>query len=44
VERTVARLRSTLPVTLMKFSENWLRELVDIPVDREALMHRLTMA
>ena len=28
----------------MKFSENWLRELVDIPVDRDALMHRLTMA
>lgn len=28
----------------MKFSENWLRGLVDIPVDREALMHRLTMA
>ncbi|MFI4969315.1 MAG: phenylalanine--tRNA ligase subunit beta [Lysobacterales bacterium] len=28
----------------MKFSENWLRELVDIPVDREALLHRLTMA
>jgi len=28
----------------MKFSENWLRELVDIPVDREALAHRLTMA
>jgi phenylalanyl-tRNA synthetase beta chain len=28
----------------MKFSENWLRELVDIPVDREVLMHRLTMA
>ncbi|GAA0721175.1 phenylalanine--tRNA ligase subunit beta [Dokdonella soli] len=28
----------------MKFSENWLRELVDIPPDRDALMHRLTMA
>ena len=28
----------------MKFSENWLRELVDIPVDRDTLMHRLTMA
>lgn len=28
----------------MKISENWLRELVDIPVDRDALMHRLTMA
>jgi phenylalanyl-tRNA synthetase beta chain len=28
----------------MKFSENWLRELVDIPVDRDALVHRLTMA
>ncbi|HEU4663482.1 MAG TPA: phenylalanine--tRNA ligase subunit beta [Dokdonella sp.] len=28
----------------MKFSENWLRELVDIPADRDALMHRLTMA
>ncbi|MEO6690337.1 MAG: phenylalanine--tRNA ligase subunit beta [Dokdonella sp.] len=28
----------------MKFSENWLRELVDIPVDSDALMHRLTMA
>ncbi|MEP7041674.1 MAG: phenylalanine--tRNA ligase subunit beta [Dokdonella sp.] len=28
----------------MKFSENWLRELVDIAVDRDALMHRLTMA
>jgi len=28
----------------MKFSENWLRELVDVPVDRDALMHRLTMA
>ncbi|MEO7432299.1 MAG: phenylalanine--tRNA ligase subunit beta [Dokdonella sp.] len=28
----------------MKFSENWLRTLVDIPVDRDALMHRLTMA
>ena len=28
----------------MKFSENWLRELVDIPVGREELIHRLTMA
>ncbi len=28
----------------MKFSENWLRELVDIDVDRAALIHRLTMA
>ncbi|MEO7064281.1 MAG: phenylalanine--tRNA ligase subunit beta [Dokdonella sp.] len=28
----------------MKFSENWLRELVDVPVDHDALMHRLTMA
>jgi len=28
----------------MKFSENWLRELVDIPVDRDTLTHRLTMA
>ena len=28
----------------MKFSENWLRELVDIPVGRDALVHRLTMA
>ncbi|MGH8174469.1 MAG: YtpR family tRNA-binding protein, partial [Rhodanobacteraceae bacterium] len=28
----------------MKFSENWLRELVDIRVDRDALVHRLTMA
>ena len=28
----------------MKFSENWLREVVEIPVDRDALMHRLTMA
>jgi len=28
----------------MKFSENWLRELVNIPVDRDALVHRLTMA
>ncbi len=27
----------------MKFSENWLRELVDIPADRAALAHRLTM-
>lgn len=27
----------------MKFSENWLRELVDIPADRDALTHRLTM-
>ncbi|HEY6942439.1 phenylalanine--tRNA ligase subunit beta [Dokdonella sp.] len=28
----------------MKFSENWLRELVDVPADRDALLHRLTMA
>ncbi|MEZ5463416.1 phenylalanine--tRNA ligase subunit beta [Dokdonella sp.] len=28
----------------MKFSENWLRELVDIPVAREALVQRLTMS
>ena len=28
----------------MKFSENWLRSLVDIPVDRDALVHRLTMS
>jgi phenylalanyl-tRNA synthetase beta chain len=28
----------------MKFSENWLREVVDVPVDREALVHALTMA
>ena len=28
----------------MKFSENWLRELVDIKVDRDALVHRLTMS
>ncbi|MEO5623675.1 MAG: phenylalanine--tRNA ligase subunit beta [Dokdonella sp.] len=28
----------------MKFSENWLRELVDIPLDRDTLMYRLTMA
>src|SRR6187402_1289095 len=28
----------------MKFSEHWLRTLVDIPVDRDALAHRLTMA
>jgi phenylalanyl-tRNA synthetase beta chain len=27
----------------MKFSENWLRELVDISADRAALTHRLTM-
>ena len=26
-----------------KFSENWLRELVDLPVDRPALVHRRTM-
>lgn len=26
----------------MKFSENWLRELVDVAVDRDALMARLT--
>ena len=28
----------------MKFSENWLRELVDIPLDRVTLLDRLTMA
>ena len=28
----------------MKFSENWLRDLVDIPVDRAALVDRLTMS
>ncbi|HET6586706.1 MAG TPA: phenylalanine--tRNA ligase subunit beta [Oleiagrimonas sp.] len=28
----------------MKFSENWLRDLVDIKVDRDELTHRLTMA
>jgi phenylalanyl-tRNA synthetase beta chain len=28
----------------MKFSENWLRQLVDIEADREALVQRLTMA
>lgn len=28
----------------MKFSENWLRELVEIPADRVALVERLTMA
>ena len=28
----------------MKFSENWLREVVDVPVDRDALVHALTMA
>jgi phenylalanyl-tRNA synthetase beta chain len=28
----------------MKFSENWLREIVDVPVDRDALAHALTMA
>jgi len=28
----------------MKFSENWLRGLVDIPVERDALVHRLTMS
>ena len=28
----------------MKFSENWLRELVDIPLDRDDLVQRLTMA
>ena len=28
----------------MKFSENWLRELVDVPADRDTLVHRLTMA
>ena len=28
----------------MKFSENWLRELVDIPAGRDALVQRLTMS
>ncbi len=28
----------------MKFSENWLRELVEIKADRDALAHALTMA
>lgn len=28
----------------MKFSENWLRELVAVPADREVLVERLTMA
>lgn len=28
----------------MKFSENWLRSLVDINADRDALVHRLTMS
>ena len=28
----------------MKFSENWLRELVDVTVDRDALTRRLTMS
>ncbi|MBN8480015.1 MAG: phenylalanine--tRNA ligase subunit beta [Xanthomonadales bacterium] len=28
----------------MKFSENWLRELVDIPVDGAALVRKLTMS
>jgi phenylalanyl-tRNA synthetase beta chain len=28
----------------MKFSENWLRSLVDVPVDRAALVERLTMS
>lgn len=28
----------------MKFSENWLRSLVDIPADRAALVERLTMS
>ena len=28
----------------MKFSEKWLRELVDVPVDREPLLRALTMA
>jgi len=28
----------------MKFSENWLRSLVDIAADRDTLVHRLTMA
>ena len=28
----------------MKFSENWLRELVPVHADREELCHKLTMA
>jgi phenylalanyl-tRNA synthetase beta chain len=28
----------------MKFSENWLRQLVDIKADRDTLVHRLTMS
>ncbi len=28
----------------MKFSENWLRQLVDIPADHDTLVQRLTMA
>ena len=28
----------------MKFSENWLRELVEIKADRTELAHALTMA
>ncbi|MGA7296259.1 MAG: phenylalanine--tRNA ligase subunit beta, partial [Rhodanobacteraceae bacterium] len=28
----------------MKFSENWLRQLVEIPADHDALVERLTMA
>ena len=28
----------------MKFSENWLRELVDIPAGRDELVERLTMS
>ena len=28
----------------MKFSENWLRELVTVDADRAALVHALTMA
>ncbi len=28
----------------MKFSENWLRSLVDIAADRDTLVHRLTMS
>ena len=28
----------------MKFSENWLRSVVDIAADRDTLVHRLTMA
>ncbi len=28
----------------MKFSENWLRSLVDIGADRDSLVHRLTMS